>query len=230
MQYQALVEDWGRESLVFFRELPGCFFSLPVSTPVEEVAPAVINAHLEWLGASALTRIHQPRQVQQTEVRIGERLAASAGHGPCFAVDHLPLEEEEVEYALRVAAQLRIELLLAYRRIPPAVRAELPADGSWSMEQHFRHLVEEEAWYISRLQPYPEENPGKKLPQEIPTAFATTAMDAAFTLRNLTDGQRGAVYVHDDEEWTAPKVVRRMAGHLCEHRPVIERMAKQLSQ
>lgn len=229
MQYQALVEDWSQESLVFFRELPGCFFSLPVSMSVEEEAPSVITAYLEWLDASALTRGPQPRQVQPIEVRIGERLVAIDGHGPCFAVDHLPLEDEEIEYALRVAAQLRIELLLVYKRIPPAVRAEVPADGTWSLEQHFRHLVELEAWYISRLQPYPVANPGEKLPADIPTAFATTAMEAAFTLRSLTDGQQGAVYTHEGEEWTTSKVVRRMLGHLREHQPTIVQLTKQLS-
>jgi hypothetical protein len=48
-------------------------------------------------------------------------------------------------------------------------------------------------------------------------------------LRGLSPAERERIFLHEGEEWTAAKVLRRMTEHLREHCPWMVAIAEQLS-
>jgi DNA-directed RNA polymerase specialized sigma24 family protein len=61
-------------------------------------------------------------------------------------------------------------------------------------------------------------------------ALFDNAMDVELILRELTPEQRERVFLHDGEEWTAAKVLRRMSEHLREHYPWMREIAKRMER
>jgi hypothetical protein len=51
-------------------------------------------------------------------------------------------------------------------------------------------------------------------------------MDYELFLRGLSPEDRVRVFTHEDEEWTAAKVLRRMTAHLREHYPWMVEIAR----
>ena len=49
MDVYALVEEWSHESLVSFRELPGCLSTAPTAEEAIQKAPEAITDYLCWL-------------------------------------------------------------------------------------------------------------------------------------------------------------------------------------
>ena len=56
MKFYALVEEWPDESLVCFRELPGCFSAAPTTEEAIQKAPEAITAYIRWLKQNSITR------------------------------------------------------------------------------------------------------------------------------------------------------------------------------
>jgi DNA-directed RNA polymerase specialized sigma24 family protein len=100
----------------------------------------------------------------------------------------------------------------------------------WSLTQHLTHVVETEAWYASRLTDTPSANPGRDLQSDVSMALFDNAMDVELLLRGLTPEQRGRLFLHNGEEWTAAKVLRRMVQHLREHYPWMGEIARGLKR
>ena len=229
MQYYALVEDWPGESMIFFRELPGCFSSAPTCEEALKKAPAAISTYLSWLKKNDITIVEDDGR--DIAVTVKERLAAIDGQkGPRFEADLLPPDDVEIEAALNVAAVARTELLELYEDVPVRDRERVLYTGEWSLTQHLAHIVESEAWYVSRLMDAPPENPGPDLQSDISMALFDNAMDVELLINGLTPEQRGYVFLHDGEEWTAAKVLRRMVEHLREHYPWMKEIAKGLER
>src|SRR5258708_30677676 len=76
MRYYALVEDWPGESMVYFRELPGCFSSAPTYEEAVTAAPAAIAGYLSWLKKNDLSIIENVEDDGKIELVVKERLAA----------------------------------------------------------------------------------------------------------------------------------------------------------
>lgn len=227
MQYYALVEDWPGESMIFFRELPGCFAAAPTYEEAVRGAPAAIADYFKWLRANDLPIIENPGD--EIEVVVKERLSAPGGQvGPRFEADLAPPDDTEIDNVLNVAAAARAALLDLYEGVPQQDLARIPAPGAWSLAQHLQHLLEAEQWYVSRLSEHPTESPDVPSPADLPMRFFENAMDHELLLRELTPEQRAGVFVHNGEEWTAAKVLRRMAQHLREHYPWMVAIAKEL--
>jgi predicted RNase H-like HicB family nuclease len=229
MQYYALVEDWPGESMVFFRELPGCFSSAPTYEDALKNAPAAISTYLSWLKKNDITTVEDDGK--GIAVIVKERLAAINGQrGPRFEADLPPPDDVEIDTALIVAASARTDLLELYEGIPTRDRNRALHPDEWSLSQHLAHIVETEAWYASRLMDKPPANPGPNLQSDVSMALFDNAMDVELILRGLTPEQRERVFLHDGEEWTAAKVLRRMVEHLREHYPWMREIAKRMER
>ena len=229
MQYYALVEDWPGESMIYFRELPGCFSSAPTCEEALKNAPAAISTYLSWLKKNDITFVEDDGR--DIAVTVKERLSAVDGRkGPRFEADLLPPDDVEIDAALNIAAVARTELLELYEGVPARDRERVLYTGEWSLTQHLAHIVESEAWYASRLMDAPPANPGPDLQSDVSMALFDNAMDVELLISGLTPEQRGHVFLHGGEEWTAAKVLRRMVEHLREHYPWMREIAKGLER
>src|SRR5260370_42327175 len=123
MRYYALVEDWPGESMVYFRELPGCFSSAPTYEEAVKAAPAAIASYLSWLKKNDLSIIENVEDDGKIELVVKERLASSNRQvGPKFEA-YLPAPAvREVDNALNTAAGPPSALLHLYESVPPVQR------------------------------------------------------------------------------------------------------------
>jgi hypothetical protein len=227
MQCNALIEEWPRESMAFFRELPGCYCSAPTYQALLAVIPDAIADYLKWIKANDITMLDEFDG--QIDVRIAEHILAENGTiGPLFEADLAPPDDIEIDTALNVAAAARAALLELYEQVSPAQHMHRLSPESWSLYEHMQHLLESEAWYISRLQEHPTEPASNAPPAGIAMTFFDNAMDYELALRALTPEQRQHIYTHNDEQWTAAKVLRRMTEHLREHYPWMAEIVREI--
>jgi predicted RNase H-like HicB family nuclease len=227
MRFYALVEDWPAESMAFFRELPGCFSSAPTYEEAVKVAPEAISAFLKWSKENDLVLVEE--YDGEIEVVVKEQLPAAIDEiGPLFKADLPPPDDTEIEHALNVAAVARAALLELYDEVPEELRKRSTSPDAWSLTQHLHHILEAEAWYMSRLTEYPTATFGNALAPDLSMALFENAMDYELILRGLTSEVRERVFTHDGEDWTAAKVLRRMTGHLREHYPWMVEIARDL--
>jgi predicted RNase H-like HicB family nuclease len=228
MQFFALVEDWPGESMVYFRELPGCICSAATTEDVIKAAPGAVAEYFKWLKANDLPLLDEFDGT--IEVVVRERMSAENDRLPyCFEADRIPPTDEEIERALGVAAAARATILDLYENVPPEALEKAIAPGSWSLKQHLQHLVESETWYISRISELPEPSFSDAELADLTLAFFDKAIDYEIFLRERTPEQRQQGYMADGEEWTVGKVLRRMAGHLREHYPWMKEIAQRVS-
>jgi len=228
MQFNALIEEWPGESMAFFRELPGCYCSAPTYEGLLTIIPAAVADYLKWVKANDITVLEEFDG--QVEIIIKEHMLAEGGNiGPRFEADLAPPDDSEIDIALNVAAAARAALLELYEQVSPAQQMHRLSPESWSLTEHMQHLLESEAWYVSRLSEHPIEPVSDALPADLAMKFFDNAMDYELILRALTPEQRQHIYTHDDEQWTAAKVLRRMTEHLREHYPWMAEIVKALN-
>ena len=231
MRFNALIEEWPGEAMAYFRELPGCYCSAPTYEALLNIIPTSIADYLKWIKANDITVLDEFDS--QIEVVIKERLVAENGQiGPLFEADLAPPDEIEIDKALNVAAAGRAALLELYEQVSPAQQMHRLSPDSWSLTEHMQHLLESEAWYISRLSEHPTDPPSESesAPADLSMKFFDNAMDYELALRALTPEQLQRVYTSPNgEQWTAAKVLRRMAEHLREHYPWMEEIVKTLN-
>ena len=226
MRFYALVEDWPGESTAYFRELPGCFSSAPTCEEAVKVAPEAISAFLKWSKENDLLIEEYDGEI---EVVVTERLlAVNDQTGPICKADLPPPDDAEIDHALNVAAAVRAALLELYDEVPVELRNRSTSPDAWSLTQHLHHVLEAEAWFMSRLTEYPTATFGNALPPDLSMALFENAMDYELILRGLTPEVRERVFTHEGEAWTAAKVLRRMTAHLGEHYPRMMEIAAEL--
>jgi hypothetical protein len=227
MQFNALIEEWPGESMAFFRELPGCYCAAPTYEALLKIIPASIADYLKWVKANDITVLDEFDG--QVEVVIKEHIMAANGTtGPRFEADLAPPDDIEIDKALNVAAAARAALLELYEQVSPTRQMHRLSPESWSLTEHMQHLLEAETEYVSRLQEHPIEPASDTPPADLAMKFFDNAMDYELALRALTPEQRQHIYTHNDEQWTAAKVLRRMTEHLREHYPWMEEIVKDL--
>jgi predicted RNase H-like HicB family nuclease len=218
MQFYALVEEWPGESMVFFRELPGCFVSAATTEAALQTIPAAIEKYFRWLGANDLVLVEG--DINPIDVVLAERLSSKdESGGPLFKADRAELNEIEIDNVLNVMATARALIIEVVTNTPAPLLEQAVTPESWSILQHLRHVGESENWYASRLQeqPTPPTSISALSADELALKIFEDAMDSEIVLHELTPEQRTHLFVHDSEEWTAAKVLRRQASHLYEH-------------
>lgn len=225
MQFYALIEEWPDECMAYFRELPGCYCSTPTFQEIGAAMPGSVADYLKWLKVNNITVLEEFDDV--IDVVETEHIRVKDGeYGPRFEADLPPPGDAEIDKALNVAAAARAAILDLYESLPPEQQNRRLSPDSWSLAEHLQHLYESEDWYISRLEEQPDND--FPAPSDLMMAFFDKAMDYELLLRALTPEQRQRVFIHDGEEWTAAKVLRRMTGHVREHYPWMAAIAKAL--
>lgn len=225
MQFFALIEERPDGSLVYFRALPGCYSSAPSYKEAAKAAPGAIAEYLKWTKANGIVVLEDfDGSIEVVEKE--HRVLQDEEPGPLFEADRPPPEDVEIDLALNVAAAARAAILELYEQVPQEKRVRRLAPESWSLAEHLSHLIESEAWYVSRLQ----EQPAEEFPVagDLEMAFFDRAMDYELFFRDLSPAVRQRVFTHNGGQWTAAKVLRRMTGHLREHYPWMAEIAKEL--
>lgn len=229
MQFKALIDEYPGETMAFFRELPGCYCSMPTYEALLPAIPGAIADYLKWLKANDIIVLDEFDG--QIEYVIAEHIIMeNDAPGPCFEADLAPPDDSEIDKALNVAAAARASILELYEEVSPDQRMHRLSPQSWSLTEHLRHLLESEGWYVSRLNEHPAEAPDNDSIADLAMAFFDNAMDYELILRELTPEQRQRVYTHGQAQWTAAKVLRRMTGHLREHYPWMAEIVTELKK
>lgn len=228
MDCYALIEELSDpdESLVFFRELPGCFVSAPTTREALQKAPEAIADYVGWLHQQQIFFLEE--DVSSINVVVKEVLQARAV-GPRFVADLPAPTDQEIEHALQVAAAARALLVELYNDVLPAQRSRAVKPGEWSLADHIEHLLKADAHYVRCLS---DQVPDTLLPvaeTELAVTFRENGKTYETVLRSLSTEQRSHLFVHGEAEWTLAKTLRRMTRHLREHYPWMQEIARQVS-
>jgi hypothetical protein len=228
MDCYALIEEWSDpdESIVFFRELPGCFVTAPTTREAIQQAPGAIADYTRWLKQHKLFFLEG--KVSSINVVVKEILRANLA-GPRFASDLPAPTDQELENALQVAAIARAMIAHLYNEVVPAQRSCVTRPGEWSLTDHLEHLLKADAHYVGCLS---EQVPEALLPvaeEELPLRLIENGRSYETVLRGLTPSGRTRLYIHGEAEWTAAKTLRRMTKHLREHYAWMQEVASQLA-
>ncbi|HEY7349132.1 MAG TPA: DinB family protein [Ktedonobacterales bacterium] len=228
MDFYALIEEWSDpdESIVFFRELPGCFVSAATTQEAIQQAPEAIADYARWLKQNQLCFLEGA--VSLRNVVVKEILRANPA-GPRFESDLPAPTDQEMETALQVAAIARALLAHLYNVVVPAQRNCAPKPGEWSLTDHLEHILKAEAHYVGCLS---EQAPEALLPvpeEELSLRLIENGRTYETVLRGLTPFQRARIYIQGEAEWTAAKTLRRMTKHLREHYPWMQEVASQVA-
>ncbi len=125
-----------------------------------------------------------------------------------FLTDYDLLHPNEMETLFRWMAISRQELMDLVKSMPEEAFEWQPGDDTPSIRDILCHVAESDLWYTDRLKQWPDA-PLFRL--------AATRGVALERLRALSDEERDRVTIHEGQEWTPRKVVRRMLEHEREH-------------
>jgi hypothetical protein len=222
--FRALIEQWRRETLVFFDGWPGCFASAPTLEQAMAAVPATVADHLAWLTAHGL-----PASVDTVEVEVAEHLRPQPGtRGLRFDADLVPPSDEDLESALTVGALVCADLLDLHDRARPDQRTRTTPPGAQeldkSIDDQLRHIAALDVVYTATLLDR-QTAAAIALPADPTEALRASNRHVEATLRAIPASLRPQRFVRDGEEWTVAKVVRRRTGHLFEHYPAFRSLA-----
>ncbi|GCE06870.1 DinB family protein [Dictyobacter aurantiacus] len=225
MEFYALIEEWPGECIISFRTLPGCFSKASAPQQAIQQAPQVVADYLRWLKKNDIFFFED--EITSVNVMPKEYLRGVKA-GVLFEADRPAPTDQEIDNALNVAATARAQLIDLYDAAPLEQRGVTLAPGTWSLTQQLQHVRHLESYYIACLNEQLPPPPPPVDEADLLRTFVENAMDYETLLRQLTPEQRARVYVHNGEEWTAAKVLRRMTQHLREHYPAMQELARQL--
>lgn len=125
-----------------------------------------------------------------------------------FLTDYDALHSNEMETLFRWMAISRQQLMDLVKSLPEDAWNWKPGDDTPSIRDILCHMAESDLWYTDRLKQWPEA-PLFRL--------AATRGVALERLRALSEAELGRVTIHEGDEWTPRKVMRRMLEHEREH-------------
>jgi predicted RNase H-like HicB family nuclease/uncharacterized damage-inducible protein DinB len=125
-----------------------------------------------------------------------------------FLTDYDALHANEMETLFRWMAVSRQELMDLVKTLPEEAFEWEPDDETPPVREILCHMAESDLWYTDRLKQWPEA-PLFRL--------AATRGVALERLRALSEEDLARVTIHEGDEWTPRKVVRRMLEHEREH-------------
>ncbi|MEJ2558347.1 MAG: type II toxin-antitoxin system HicB family antitoxin [Anaerolineae bacterium] len=169
---------------------------------VEEAKENIRVAVEEYL--SLLRDVGEPVPKASEEVR----LEFEEVNTTTFLTDYDAIHPNEMETLFRWMAVSRQELMDLVKNLPEDAFQWKLDDDTPTIRDILCHMAEADLWYTDRLKQWPEA-PLFRL--------AATRGVALERLRALTDKERARGTIHEGEEWTPRKVVRRMLEHEREH-------------
>jgi predicted RNase H-like HicB family nuclease len=198
--------------------------------------PAAIRSYLDWCAAHGDPLPQNgPIEVLVAEIVRGTAPWRRGGVNALFSADRAPLGDAELRTYLRRMTYAHADLLNLVRNLPAGACDATPsdADGARSIGEILVHLVETEAWYLSRLGQRIAVDPGG---QDILSCLVDGRARAVEAILRLSPRQRDLVYVpteqpsEDPEEgWTLRKVLRRVLEHELEHLDDLRRLYPSVS-
>ncbi|MER3420400.1 MAG: hypothetical protein C4290_07690 [Chloroflexota bacterium] len=222
MRYHVyLEEDDSGHCMAHVPDLAGCAVTGPDRTAALAALPAAIRAYLQWCGDHG-----EPLPADDTvevvvvEVVRGCRPWRQGGAHALFSVDRVPLGDAELRAYLRRMSYARGDLIAFVRTLPPHALDAAPP-GLPPVRAVLTHLIETEAWYLSRLgQRVPAVLDGSDIVQHLVDSRAR----AVEVILRLSPRQRDLVYVptenpsdNPEEGWTLRKVLRCFLEHELGH-------------
>lgn len=138
-----------------------------------------------------------------------------------FLTDYDTLRPNEIETLFRWMAISRQELMDLVKSAPVEALDWKAGENSLTLREIICHIAEADLWYTERLKQWPEA-PLFRL--------AATRGVALERLRSLTEAERNSATVHEGQEWTPRKVMRRMLEHEREHITEIGRLLDRYRQ
>lgn len=169
---------------------------------IEEAKENIRTAIVEYLRLLRNVGEPVPRASE------GIHLEFEEVNNPTFLTDYDALRPNELETLLRWMAISRQELMDLIKNISEEAFRWIPPDETRTLREIINHIAEADLRYTDQLKQWPE-GPIYRL--------AATRGVALERLRSLTEEERASITVHDGEEWTPRKVVRRMLEHEREH-------------
>src|SRR5688572_2278266 len=115
MTWQAVVERWPNEMLLFVPSLPGFQINADSSDEALEAASDRIGAYVQWLMDGELAADLSTDEA----VMLAEALDADGAAGPIFQIDASPPDPDETELALAVGRAALSDLLFVFDDLPP---------------------------------------------------------------------------------------------------------------
>jgi predicted RNase H-like HicB family nuclease len=221
----ALIEQWHRETLVFFDGWPGCFVSAATLEEAMAAAPAAVANHLAWLTAHGLPTPTDPT----TRIEVAEHLRPGPStRGLRFNADLVVPSDEYLGHALTVGALACADLIDLHDKARPDQRARANPPGIHELDKsiadQLRHLAELDVTYAAALSDQ-QTTTTIALPTDPAEALRVSQQHVEATLRTIPASLRSRRFVRDAEEWTVAKVIRRRTGHLFEHYPAFQTLA-----
>lgn len=182
---------------------------------IEEVKENIRTAIIEYLQLLRNVGEPVPRASEGLHLEFEEVGTTT------FLTDYDALRPNEIDTLLRWMAISRQELMDLVKSLPEAALEWKPEGETRSLREIFNHIAEADLRYTDRLKQWPEA-PLYRL--------AATRGVALERLRALTEAERATVTVHDGEEWTPRKVIRRMLEHEREHIALLKRWIEDYRQ
>ncbi len=222
MRYHAyLEEDETGRCMAHVPDLAGCTATGSDRAAALAALPAAIRAYLAWCGEHGEPLPADDLiDVVVVEVVRGCRPWQRGGANALFSVDRAPLGDAELRAYLRRMSYARGDLLTFVRGLPPQALDTAPP-GLPPVRAVLTHLIETEAWYLSRLgQRVPAVQDGSDIVQRLVDSRAR----AVEVILRLSPRQRDLVYVptedpsdNPEEGWTLRKVLRCSLEHELSH-------------
>jgi predicted RNase H-like HicB family nuclease len=169
---------------------------------VEEAKQNIRTAIQEYL--SLLHDVGEPVPRVTTDIHLEFQEVDTT----TFLTDYDALHSNEMETLFRWMAISRQQLMDLVKSLPEDAWNWKPGDDTPSIRDILCHMAESDLWYTDRLKQWPEA-PLFRL--------AATRGVALERLRALGEAELGRVTIHEGDEWTPRKVMRRMLEHEREH-------------
>ncbi len=222
MRYHVyLEEDDTGSCMAHVPDLAGCAVTGPDRAAALAALPDAIRAYLRWCGEHGEPLpADDSVEVVVVEVVHGCRPWRQGGAHALFSVDRVPLGDAELRAYLRRMSYARGDLLTFVRGLSPQALDAAPP-GLPPVRAVLTHLIETEAWYLSRLgQRVPVVQDGSDIVQRLVDSRAR----AVEVILRLSPRQRDLVYVptadpsdNPEEGWTLRKVLRCFLEHELGH-------------
>lgn len=200
MTWNAVVERWTNEAMLYVPELPGFFSKEPNVAQAFAVASDTSDSYLKWLESEEIAADLPKGEA----IVIIQELPGADGKGPIFDLDRESLDEDQFEAALTIGRVTLSDLLYS---------ADVAFDDhETEVRRMLRHVAELDRWYAMRLKPGLM-SPIDDLESDVieSASFFEETVDAIFS------EQASLARTLAGEEWTLPKVLRRRTVHLREH-------------
>lgn len=138
--------------------------------------------------------------------------------GTTFPTDYTELHPNEMEALLRWMAVSHQELVDLVQDLSADTLALKSEENNRSIKDIIYHLADAEIWYTDRL---------KQLPEAPLYRLAAARGVALERLRSVVGSDKSGTTVHDDEDWTPRKIIRRMMEHERVHIQQIREILEQ---